>query len=375
MITRDWYHPEATGGDITPWEYARYLAANGHEIVYLTSSFVGAEPEESMDGIRVVRRGGPWTQFWHCFTYYIRNGRGRFDVVVAEGFGGSRIPRFAPLYVKEPIVTLWYQVHDSLFSAQYPSAIVPPLKLLERLTARVHRHTSVCALTEEWERLLPAVGLSRENISVVPVTIRENWLSDSRPRSESAPTIVWIGKFRRYKCPHHLLRAMEKVLARIPNARITFVGRHDDIQYEDELRRMAQKLCILPAVSFQFNISEEEKRKLLMQSRVLVVTSPVEGFGIVVLEANACGGPVVVSSGVPESVVTDGYNGLRYPFGDIEVLATALLEVLEDDKTFARLSRNAVNFAQQFGWRTVGRRFEHVVLNAEQGRSAGQAPR
>ena len=55
---------------------------------------------------------------------------------VAEGFGGSRIPRLAPLYVKEPVITEWHQIHRDLFAVQYPRLFNGPLNLLERLTAR-----------------------------------------------------------------------------------------------------------------------------------------------------------------------------------------------------------------------------------------------
>jgi glycosyltransferase involved in cell wall biosynthesis len=68
----------------------------------------------------------------------------------------------------------------------------------------------------------------------------------------------------------------------------------------------------------------------------------------VILEANACGTPVVVSEGVPEDVVVDGYNGLRAPFGDIDGLAAHLIQLLKDESLFQTVSRNATEHVRKF---------------------------
>src|SRR5258708_2723759 len=109
LASRDWYHPETTGGDITMWEHARYLASVGHDLTFVTASYPGAAKEEMLDGIQVVRIGGLRWLWLRTFVFYTTKARGRFDVAVVEGFGGSRIPRLAPLYVREPVITEWHQ--------------------------------------------------------------------------------------------------------------------------------------------------------------------------------------------------------------------------------------------------------------------------
>jgi glycosyltransferase involved in cell wall biosynthesis len=96
----------------------------------------------------------------------------------------------------------------------------------------------------------------------------------------------------------------------------------------------------------------------------MVVTSAVEGFGIVVLEANALGVPVVASDRVPEGAVREDYNGLRYPFGDIQALSDSMLRILTDRDLRGRLAYNALEFARTFTWEDIGQRFEQVVQRA-----------
>lgn len=337
------------------------MASAGHSVTFLASSFPGALGEEVVDGVKVIRLGGILSLWFRTFVYYLQRCRGQFDVVVTEGFGGSRIPRLAPLYVKEPIVTEWRQIHSDIFASQYPRLFVYPLNALERFTAWLHRGTFALAYTREWQEAFPRIGFKKENVFVVPVSIREEWLNETRVGQVSEPNVVWLGKFRRYKCPHHALLAMKEVVNQIPQARLVLAGRHDDRRYERHLQRLVDKLGLERNVEFRFNVTEEEKRTLLKSTRALILPSPVEGFGIVVLEANACGTPVVASSGVPESVVRHEYNGLRYPFGDISALAQSIIQVLKDDRLYARLSANGPAFARQFAWSRVGAQFEEVL--------------
>jgi glycosyltransferase involved in cell wall biosynthesis len=361
LVSRDIRHPSNTGGDIGLWERAQYLAGEGHQVTVMASTFPGAPSQEIIDGIHVVRMGGLLSLWWRTFVFYMTKCRGKFDVVVVEGFGGSRIPRFTPLYVKEPIVTEWHQIHAELFAVQYPKVLVPALNFLERLTAFVHRNTVVMARTREWQEAFPRIGFKPQNIRVVPACISEDWLSNGNRRPVKEPRVVWLGKFRRYKCPDHAIRAMRDVVRELPRAKLILAGHHDDRRYEAALEEQVDALGMRGVVEFRFEITEEEKRSLLDSCRAMVLPSSVEGFGIVVLEANARGVPVIASSGVPQSAVQEAVNGLRYDFGRIAELSQKLIEILTDDDLYLTLSANSVAFASTFSWRTVCSQYQDVL--------------
>ena len=109
---------------------------------------------------------------------------------------------------------------------------------------------------------------------------------------------------------------------------------------------------------------------MLEKARVLVQPSPVEGFSIVVAEANRCGTPVVVSDGVPSDVVVNGLNGLVYPYGDIERLARSIVRLIEDDILWSRMSRNAHYWSQQFVWENSAREFQRTLQDSYRKRSS-----
>lgn len=81
---------------------------------------------------------------------------------------------------------------------------------------------------------------------------------------------------------------------------------------------------------------------------VFVLPSVFEGLGVALLEAMACGVPVVASNvgGIPD-IVTDGYNGLLVGAGDVKGLAESVIKILSDETLRKRLSEGALTTIQQ----------------------------
>lgn len=364
LVSRHETDPRAAGGDIQGSVYARYLAEAGHQVTYVTSSYTGAPRRERRDGVEILRLGRPELLAWRAWSYYRRMGD-TFDVVYAEAFGGSRIPFLAPLYVKQPLLTAWYQVNRSLFVHQYGGIAGSVLGELEKRVARMHRGATILTPSEARREDLISLGFRPEQVAALPPVAVEDEAFASSPRSDDRePLIVWLGKVRRYKCVHHVVEAMPAVLRLCPDARLIVAGRRDDEGYLRQLRRRARQLRIEQSLDFAFDISEADKRNLLARAAVLAVPSPVEGFGIVILEAGAQGTPAVVSEGVPEEVVSDGYNGLRVPFGDVDRLADGVSQVLGSRPLHGALSSNAMEHARGFSKQALMAKLETVLRDA-----------
>ena len=363
LVSRHESDARAAGGDVQGSTYARYLATAGHEVTYLTSSSPGVAAQETHHGVDVIRLGRPKTLAWRMWSYYRRWGD-RFDAVYAEAFGGARIPFLAPLYVRQPVLAAWYQVNRPLFLHQYGRAAGSLLGQMERWVARIHRSATILTPSESRRADLIDLGFHPEQVFTVPPIAIDEGPSELPDPAGREPLIVWLGKLRRYKCAHHAVDAMPAVTRECPKARLVVAGRRDDATYERDLRRQIDRLGLRGTVQFAFDLSEEAKRDLLGRARVLVVPSPVEGFGIVILEAAAQGTPAVVSEGVPEEVVTEGHNGLRVPFADTSRLAGAMTLLLQSPGLHATLSRNAVERAWTFSRPALLTRLEDALHSA-----------
>jgi len=359
LTSRDWLDPNACGGDFCTTDYARYLAGRGHEVTLLAARYLGSAREQTLEGVRIVRPGGIFFLALWALAYYVRH-RKAFDVVYEEGMASVRLPFLAPLYVRRPLVAMWYQVNAPIFSEQYPRPLAWLLTLAERLVLTLHRHSVMLTLSSDRKQELVALGFRPEQVTVTPPL-----MLDSRPTEvpdpPREPLIVWLGKIRRYKCAHHAVEAMPDVVRQVPQARLVIAGRRDDEGYEAELLSLAERLGVKDAVQVIVDVSDAEKWDLLARAQAFVVTSPVEGFGIVIVEANRCGTPIVATEGVPLETARDGYNGFRLPFGDRQALAAALVRLLSNRPLFDALSRNARQHAEQFSLAQTGRNFEETL--------------
>ncbi len=148
-----------------------------------------------------------------------------------------------------------------------------------------------------------------------------------------------------------------------------------DTRFFPNPRRIVRAFRIEPYVRFIGWVDEEDKPELYTLAEALVFPSLYEGFGLPVLEAMACGTPVIAANAasLPELV---GDAGLLVAPRDVEGLAEAMLRVLQDAALRAELSRRAVEKARQFTWEEVARAtldaYIWVVQNHTLGRTPGE---
>jgi glycosyltransferase involved in cell wall biosynthesis len=184
--------------------------------------------------------------------------------------------------------------------------------------------------------------------------------------SDQIPIVLACGRLVPQKNYPLLLNAMKRVLEHRP-ARLFVLGKGPQLA---SLQALAGKLGI--ASSVHFAGFQSNPFKFMARAKVFALSSLWEGFGNVLVEAMACGIPVVATrcpSG-PEEIVTDGVNGLLVPSGDPDALAAAILRLLEDEAVRRRLSEAALKRAEDFRAERMISGYERVfaeVLNRAQG--------
>jgi glycosyltransferase involved in cell wall biosynthesis len=191
-------------------------------------------------------------------------------------------------------------------------------------------------------------GIPRRNIDIVYNAVDHSRYRPSSEPKPSEPIVGYVGRIKRYKRIDYLLQAMKIVLGRTPNARLRVAGSGDHLE---TLVALAKRLEIEDRIEFMGFVSEDEKIEMLRQAHVVANPSSKEGWGVTVIEANACGTPVIASDvpGLRDAVV-DGRTGFLVPYGDVDALAGRICEVLEDGALRRQLTDQAVDWAKRFSW-------------------------
>jgi len=154
--------------------------------------------------------------------------------------------------------------------------------------------------------------------------------------------LVHVSNFRPVKRIRDVLGIFERVQRRTP-ARLLLIGDGPD-------RSLAEKLAreggFADKTTFLGNVAAIET--ILPAAKLLLLPSDAESFGLAALEAMACGVPVIgtAAGGLPE-VVQDGVEGFLRPVGDVEGMAAAAMQLIEDDALWQRFSAAARRRAEQ----------------------------
>jgi len=344
---RDPAHPEAGGAELHLEHILVEAVARGIAVTWLASGFPNGAAEDSYRGIRVLRRGNWWNFNWIAPRVLVRElSHPKPDWIVEDI---NKAPCLLPFFTARPVAV----VVPHLFGATAFREANPLVALyvvgLEALIPWVYRASRVVVISESTREDLVRRGLDAARVAVVHCGLdHHTYRVDPAVRKSDAPTILFVGRLRRYKGLDWVLRSLPAVLARVPAARLVVVG---DGPHGAQLERDAKRLGIGHAVAFRGFVSAAEKVRLLQSSWVLIQPSPKEGWGLTVVEAGGCGTAVVATDapGLRDSV-RHGVTGLLVRYQDTAALAEALGRVLEDADLRERLARAGREWAARFQW-------------------------
>lgn len=168
------------------------------------------------------------------------------------------------------------------------------------------------------------------------------------------PTAVFVGRLQPLKGAHVALGAMARLKRMVPDARLVVAGGDSPRGRRGELLRLtlaARRLGIVRRIRFMEPLPHEELAELYRAADVVVIPSASESFGLVALEAAACGTPVVATAvGGLRKLVHDGHTGYLVFRRDAPSFAAALSRVLADREARERMGANGVLLAGQFPW-------------------------
>ncbi|MBI2410240.1 glycosyltransferase family 4 protein [Candidatus Kaiserbacteria bacterium] len=216
----------------------------------------------------------------------------------------------------------------------------------------------VICVSEYTRRRLFALGLA--NLHVINNGINfEKFHDPALSLGGREDSIVTVGALNPAKGYDVSLAAFAKARAELKSLRYYIVGNRGNAAYFAALEQQAARLGVREDVIFQENLSHEELVKLYRKAKLfmlpsLTLDSDFEGFGLVYLEAGACGLPVIGSldSGAEDAII-NGETGLLVPQNDPHAVAEAILKIMKETGLAERMAESGVRWAKAHDWSAV----------------------
>ena len=355
-------------------QVTKHLNELGEQATILTPSRPGyAEVDKAFDescGYPVMRfdtqvGSGEWLT-----PYFYRRGlveivgaarRAKVDYITVSTTGTTLdiSALLASKLTRKPLITVTHEPHQSTVRWR---------RAFDLVLRKASRNVCVSSYTASW---VAARGVDPRKICVIPNGVDMREIESRRARRGSSrrvdaafsgpgPVVLTVARLVLSKGIQSVIAAMPRIVSDVPGARYVIVG---DGRDREHLLRLAAASPVADAVTFLGALSDDEKFDCYRRCAVFALPSQREGFGIVFLEANAFGKPVVGGrvGGVPDAVVHGETGLLVDPRSDSEV-AEAIIRLLKNPDEARRLGDNGRRRVEnELTWKQSARKFRSVI--------------
>lgn len=177
--------------------------------------------------------------------------------------------------------------------------------------------------------------------------------------SEKSPVILTVGRLDKNKGFNYIIDAMPKLIRKFPGTKLVIAGdgpEKDNLLTQIKSLHLEQNVCLVGAVR------NKDLPKFYNTADLFVLPSLKEGLGVVLLEAMACGTPVIGSNvGGITDIIKDNENGLLTKPKDPTDIANKITQLLSNEKLRRKLSENGLKTVKErFSWNFVTNEFIKV---------------
>ena len=334
-------HPLAGGAEISTLEHAKGWVKGGHQVTWFTSIFPSCQQQETINGVQIIRRGVDiFGVHLEAFRWYVFGSHPRFDLVVDQFHG---IPFFTPLYVKAKKLAFIHEVAKEVWRLNpwpKPFNLIPAVigQIGEPLIFRL-LYTQIPFMTVSESTRADLMDFGVKNVTVIHngVTLPRKMPKNGK---EKVFTVIYLSALAKDKGIEDAIEAFGLLHRRFPSSKFWVVGKGDK-DYVHYLKSRCQ------VGKFWGFVSESRKFELLARAQVLLNPSVHEGWGLVNIEANSVGTPVVGYNvaGIKDSVI-DGKTGILVGEKKVGGLVTALEKI----KTGTHWESGCKWWARNFTW-------------------------
>lgn len=359
--------PMEGGAERATFEFAkRWVKNQNAKVTWLSPCYDSNIKNETIEGIDFEYVGLPLSRniFWLLVVFplfyisviytYLTKYKGKVDVVIDQVHG---IPYLTPLYVKEKIVVYIHEVAGEIWKIMYPFPVNYLGLIAEKLFFSIYRFLNIKFIANSMSTLndlRTVLKIKKENISMIPYGVTAPIVNLKLiPKKEKNLTIVYLSRLVKMKGIERGIKVFQKVIQKYPEAKMWIIGSGED-KYVNHLKELVIDKKLESSVIFLGYIDGKEKFDYLAKAHVLINPSYLEGWGLVNIEANRMGTPVVAFDvkGCRDSIV-NGINGYLSPDGNSESMTEKIFKIYEEDN----LQESSWKYSNEFDWDSLEKEF------------------
>lgn len=285
-------------------------------------------------------------------------GKEDFDIIDVSVFPyfSCFTVKIVSIYRKIPVVMTWHEIWGNYWY-DYIGKIGFIGKLVERMVSGISKNS--IAVSELTKKGLGTLGVNDENIHLVANGIDLERIAQIKPSTYNCD-IIFIGRFIKEKNIDKLIEAVDLIQKKMPGVKCHIIG---DGPEKETLMGQVSDSGLGNNIRFFGFQDYDEVISMVKSSKVLVLPSSREGFGIVVLEAFACGVPVITVNSPRNAAVelVDGDTGFIVN-PDAGELSAYIYKLITDDILRKKMSLSAIGKAQEYDWNKIVEQLQ-VIYN------------
>ncbi len=356
LLATNGFLPEVGGVQTYCYQLAKNLFSLGEEIIVLAPRTEGDAVFDKRERFKIIR-----TEKKVCsrlaFLFLLK--RKRIEkILVGHGSHYVRLAFLANLLLNTPYYVIVH-LEEILLSERK--------KIIQKSFSRANKVITVSHFAKE---KLVEIGIPENKIVVIPNgvdPVKFNPRLDSSPirkkhNLENKKVILTVARLGEHKGHANVIRALPQVLEKVSEAIYLVVGPGEE---ESRLNGLVKKLGLNDRVIFTGEVEEEELPLYYAACDVFIMPSDIEGFGIVFLEANACGKPVIGGKvgGITDAII-DGATGLLVDPFDINQIANALIKLLTKPGLAQKLGeKGRERIEKELNWKRMAQRIRKIIRN------------
>lgn len=366
-------YPWITGGaEMRVYELAKRLSARGHDVHWYTMGWWWDKKNKKdifQDGIKFHGVCEPRSLYsnerrsikealYFSLKLFRPLFKDHFDIIDCQGFPffSCFIAYLHSILGKSNLFITWIEIWDDYWY-EYLGKIGLFGKLIEKTTLKLQANW--IAISEKVKRDLRKFN-ERKEIETVPIGIDLQEINQIQP-SKDKSDVIFAGRLIKDKNVDLLIKSIGVTKDYLPNINCLIIGNGSE---KKSLQRLVEDLDLNENIRFMnFFTEHKDLISYMKSSKLFVLPSTREGFGIVVLEANACGIPVIVVKGPMNAacdLIEDGVNGFTSDFSEEDMAR----KIIDSIRRKEEMRGGCLEMTNKFEWNKIIIKLEKYYNNS-----------